>query len=362
MPTDPLPPETVLGRDGSSDAVGPEASLGVGERLAFLIGPPRAGTTLLQRMLGAHAGIFAPAEPHLVSPLAHLGYYAAVERAPYDAINAAQAIREFVARLPQGERDYLDACRAYTDVLYGRALESSGRTRLLDKTPANALVLPFLTRLYPNARYLVLTRHPLAVLCSYADSFFEGDFEAALAFNDILGRYVPAVAAFLRQGQVPIHHLRYEDLVSAPEEHLRAVFAFLGLEDDPGAVDYGLREQPDGSYGDPKVRHHTRPTTASRDRWFERLAGDEAALAVARRAVDPLDPADLALWGFQKDQLFAPVESAEGKRPRADWRWLTDSYRLRRKVFLFLRKDIRTSRLGKALRRVKYYCDVLLRE
>ena len=34
------------------------------------------------------------------------------------------------------------------------------------------MVLPFLTRLYPRARYVVLTRHPLAVASSYANSFF----------------------------------------------------------------------------------------------------------------------------------------------------------------------------------------------
>ena len=60
----------------------------VEDRLVFLIGPPRSGSTLLTRMLGAHSKIHAPAEPHLLTPLAHLGYYASVEKAPYDPVIA----------------------------------------------------------------------------------------------------------------------------------------------------------------------------------------------------------------------------------------------------------------------------------
>ncbi len=332
------------------------------DRLIFIIGPPRSGSTMLQRMLGSHSAVLTLPEPHIITPLAHLGYFANVDRAPYDHINAAQAIREFVADLPGGEADYLDACRAYTDVLYGRMLGTTDKTMFLDKTPAYALVLPFLTRIYPQAKYIVLTRHPLAVLCSYANSFFEGDFEAAVAFNDILGRYVPAVAAFLRQRGVPHLLLRYEDLVEEPEARMAAVFAFCGLPDEQGAVDYGEHAHTDKSYGDPKVRLHKRPTTASSDRWASDLAVDQRKLDVARRVVEPLDPRDIAAWGYAKATLFDPVAGAGGTAQQRDWKWMLDSYRLKRKVFLTLRRDIHRSRLGRTVRRVRYYCDVLLRE
>jgi hypothetical protein len=332
------------------------------ERLIFVIGPPRSGSTLLQRMLGSHSAIMTHPEPHIITPLAHLGFWAQVDRAPYDHINAAEAIREFVAGLPGGEQDYWDACRAYTDVLYGRMLATGSARMFLDKTPAYGLVLPFLTRVYPKARYVVLTRHPLAVLASYANSFFEGDFAAAQAFNPILARYVPAIAAMLREPPTACHHVRYEDLVSRPEEQLAAVFSFLGLPDEPEAVEYGRHAHTDGSYGDPKVHHHRRPTTASLNRWAEDLAAQEAKLQIARQAIEPLDEADLAAWGYPKEQLLDPAEQAGGRHAGADWRWVLDSYRLKRRIFLALRKDIHTNRLGRAVRRVKYYCDVLLRE
>jgi len=115
------------------------------DRLIFLIGAPRSGTTLLARMLSAHSQIYGRAEPHLVTPIAHLGYYGTVQKAPYDPFNVEQAIRELVADLPRGEADYLDALRAYTDTMYERIMaKAPGKRLFLDKTPAYALVLPWL--------------------------------------------------------------------------------------------------------------------------------------------------------------------------------------------------------------------------
>jgi hypothetical protein len=135
------------------------------DRLVFLIGAPRSGTTLLARMLSSHSLVHGRAEPHLITPIAHLGYFASVQKAPYDPFNVEQAVKEIVAEIPRGEAGYLDALRAYTDALYAQLMERApaGKRFFLDKTPAYALVLPFLAKLYPAARYVVLTRHPLAI-------------------------------------------------------------------------------------------------------------------------------------------------------------------------------------------------------
>ena len=212
------------------------------ERLVFLIGSPRSGSTLLTRMLGAHSEIHSPPEPHLLTPLAHLGFYETVQSAPYDPVIAQRGVREIVKELPRGEEDYLDALRAYTDGVYARLLEPTGRRLLLDKTPAYALVLDFLARLYPEAKIVVLTRNPLAVWSSYVESFFDGDAAAAHRHNPLLERYVPAIARFLRERPVPLHHVRYEELVKAPEEQVRALCDHLGIAFEPAMVDYGEAE------------------------------------------------------------------------------------------------------------------------
>lgn len=335
------------------------------KNLLFLIGPPRSGSTLLTRMLGGHPEIHAPQEPHLLTPLAHLGYYASVEKAPYDAAITQAAMRELVAALPAGEKDFLDALRACSDLLYQRLLEPSGRTRLLDKTPAYALVLDFIAKLYPTAPVIVLTRNPMAVWSSYVASFFDGDHEAAHAHNPLLERYVPAIARFLRERPMPYCHVRYEDLVADPDTHVRRICDFAGLDFDPGMIEYG--DRPEGQQravdglGDPiTVAKETRPTTKSVEKWTSDMAGNPDSVALARRILDSLLDEDLATWGYSRRELTRQLDSVDvdGARPR---RSPLTRYTAQRKLLVLLRRNIHHNAFGRLIRKLRTACDVLLR-
>ncbi|MBK6808563.1 MAG: sulfotransferase [Sandaracinaceae bacterium] len=243
------------------------------DQLIFLLSAPRSGSTLLQRMIGGHSQIYTHPEPHLISPIAHLGYYDNIDKAAFDHVNAAEALKSFVAELPRGEQDYLDALRAYTDIMYGRMLAPTGKARFLDKTPANSLVWPFLTKLYPHAKYLVLTRHPLAVFSSFANSFFDGDWQTAYEFNPVVERYVGALGRMLRERPVPLYHARYEALVKEPAQSLERMFAYCGLENEEGAEEYGKGPAMKKGMGDPiGVQQHDRPVTGSIGKWTQSCA------------------------------------------------------------------------------------------
>lgn len=333
------------------------------DRLLFVISPPRAGSTLLQRMLGSHSQVHTHPEPHLITPLAHLGYHDLVDRAPYDHINAAEAIRTFVGNLPNGEADYLDALRAYTDTMYGRMLHTSKRRYFLDKTPAYALVLPFLRKLYPRAHYVVLTRHPLAVMSSYATSFFNGDWQQAHAFNPIVNRYVPAISAFLAEPPRHTLHVQYETLVSDPHRELQRLFAFLGLEDEPDAVNYGKHFDAQTGPGDPITVHkHGRPVDTGLNKWVDELAGDPEKAQLAEEIVSRLAPDDVMRWGFEKDSLLEPLSRVPRTPPVRHGRPRLNGYLLQRRILLVLKKDIHNRPHGRFLEKLRYYCNVLLRE
>jgi hypothetical protein len=335
------------------------------DRLLFVIGSPRSGSTLLTRMLGAHSEVHSPVEPHLLTPLAHLGYYESVRQAPYDPVIAQRGIRELVKELPQGEADYLDALRAYSDAVYTRLLEPSGRRILLDKTPAYALVLDFVAKLYPRAHYAVLTRNPLAVWSSFVESFFDGDHEAAHRHNPLLERYVPAVARFLRDRPVPLHHVRYEELVRDPAAELERLCAFAGIAFEPAMVDYGethagSREAARG-LGDPiTVAKETRPTTKSVARWAQDMAGEPAKVTQAQRILASLADEDLETWGYSRRELEAQLAAipVEGSRRR---RRPLSRYTLERKLLVVLRRNIHRNAFGRLVRRIRDACDVLLR-
>ncbi len=338
------------------------------QHLVFLIGSPRSGSTLLARMLGAHSAIHAPEEPHLITPLAHLGYFESVESAPYDPVITRQAARALVAALPGGEQAYLAALRAYSDAIYAGLLGSAprGAKLLLDKTPAYALNLDFLARLYPNARFVVLTRHPLAVWSSYVDSFFDGDDQVAHDHNPLLERYVPAIARFLRDSRVAIHRLRYEALVRDPESHARGLAQFLGLEFEPAMVDYGsaadARRESSRGLGDPMtVARETRATTKSLAKWAEAATGRPERVGMYREILARLLDTDLETWGYPRAVIESALGAIDLGGRRAPRPALT-RYALERKILVALRRHIRPgTRLGGLVRKLREVCDVLLR-
>ncbi len=334
------------------------------ERLIFLVGAPRSGTTLLARILSSHSAVYGRAEPHLITPLAHLGYYASVQKAPYDPFNVQQAVHEFVEDLPRGEEDYLDALRAYADTMYGRMLDTTeGKQFFLDKTPAYALVLPFLTKLYPNAKYVVLTRHPLAILTSYVNSFFDGEWEVALSHNPILERYVPALAKMVREKPVELAHIRYEEFVADPEQGFRGICDYLDVPFESSAIDY--QESGDGfeGLGDPTgVHQHDRPVTSSIGSWAGEIAANPETLTLVRNLVDALDPADLETLGYPRDEIMAQLDEAEGTGGKPRKRKAPLRYSMQRKILVGLRKNIHENTLGRVLKRLRFALDVILRE
>lgn len=330
-----------------------------GERMVFVVSPPRSGSTLVQRMIGSHSEVHTHPEPHLMTPLAYLGYYDTVDKAPFDHINSAEAIRLFVDSLPNKEEDYLDALRSYCDTLYGRSLLPTGKRFFMDKTPAYALVMPFITKVYPAAKYVVLTRHPLAIFSSFANSFFDGDWARAHAFNPLVERYVPAIAKMLRERPVPLVHVKYEEVVASPEQHLERVFSYMGVENEPEAVNYGEKFQGKKGPGDPiTVSQHARPVTDSLHKWAAELKNDDRKRALAEEMIARLDDADLEQWGWPRASVFDALEKAGGAvAPKT----VLNGYTLQRKVMLALKKDIHTRPHGAVVKKLRYYCDVLLR-
>lgn len=336
------------------------------KRMFFVVGAPRSGTTMLMRMLNVHPDIYTRPEPHLMTPLAHLGFYDYVEKAPYDQFQAAQSVKEFVADLEGGEETYLNALRAYSDSLYGAMLEPTGKRFFLDKTPAYSLVLPFIRRLYPDAVFIIITRHPFAIFSSFAKSFFDNDWKAAHDFNPVVERYVPALASFVRNpGVERFYHVRYEDLVADPETALRGICEAAGMEYTPEMIEYGQKKLDAKGLGDPiGVAKDSRPNTKSVHKWAKEVAHNPERIALLQQMLKPLTDEDLAIFGFTREELWAPLEEVDAetarKAQRVAKKW--DRYHLERRTLKWLRKDIHESFLGRVLSKFRFYADVLLRE
>jgi tetratricopeptide (TPR) repeat protein len=203
--------------------------------LAFLVGFPRSGTTLLDSMLSAHPDIEVLEEKSLFSRL----------HQDWSAPGTLEALADTsVAQIE-------DARNIYRQEM-SRHRRQPDRPLVIDKLPLNLAYLFLIHRLFPEAPIIFLQRHPLdACISCYSQSF---ELEASMAYfldiKDTVQYYdaVMQVAALsMEQISNPLQTLHYEDLVTDPESQLGPLVGFLGLEWDDSVLAYRRKNGVDTS-------------------------------------------------------------------------------------------------------------------
>jgi tetratricopeptide (TPR) repeat protein len=187
----------------------------------FIVGLPRAGSTLVEQILASHSAIEGTMElPDLPAIAKRLGGRSRRdEPSAYPGVLAdldAEACRAL------GE-EYLDRTRAQRKL---------GRPFFIDKMPNNFAHAGLIQLILPNARIIDARRHPLG--CCF--SAFKQHFARGQAFSyDLtdLGRYyadyVELMAHFDAVSPGRVHRVIYEEMVADPETQVRALLDYCGL-------------------------------------------------------------------------------------------------------------------------------------
>ena len=335
-----------------------------GANLIFIFSPPRAGSTMLRMVIESHSRIAGGPEPHILPPLKYTCYFDRPHAASYDILNASIGLREFVDRLPDGVEAYLDACRSYARELYQRALTAKiGAEHFLDKTPQNALEWRFITRLFPNAKYIVLVRHPLGVFNSISQTFFMGDYPLTEKDNTDVPNYVREIAQFLRESNVSHLVVRYEDMVTDSVTQANRIARYLGLEYEHHMVAYGSANHIRQSSGDPISAHKlNRPVMDFIDKWVSQIATNDKNLMVAHRVIGSIADQDLNSYGYPRNIIFHPFDIATQSSKKEIGKRVFSWYLFKRRTYFTLRWLVRNTFLGEVVRSLQYYCSVLLRD
>lgn len=242
------------------------------ERPVFIVSAPRAGSTLLAETLAWAAGLWTPS---------------AEGRGPIEGIAKLHpALRGYDSH-GLDERDVDPATvrtlrAAYLAELRDRdgrrwlelpAAERPGHPRLLDKTPENALRIPFLRGAFPDARFVFLHRemrpNVSSILAGWRHDGFVNVpdlpgwdrrswcFLLPRGWRSLNGRSLSDVAAvqWRRANEEALHALEplsrdrwtslsYSELVIAPNPTIRRLCAFLQIEVDPVLADLISRDLP----------------------------------------------------------------------------------------------------------------------
>jgi len=237
------------------DRPGVAPSAPPGHRAAFVVGFPRSGTTLVQRMLAAHSAVATFDEAPLIDR--------ALEGVlpGRDWAGAARAADEpTIGQLVQG--------RWWTDALR-RIGGSGGRPRLVvDKLPLNLLRLDVIVRAFPDAPIVLVLRDPRdAIISAFLQDFRLNWAMAQLTDLERAARlYDRAMATWDRVRPRNGVVLRYEDLLDDPEGTWRPVIAALGLDWEDAVL--GPRDEPVVRLGTPSYAAVRAPLTRrSVGRW-----------------------------------------------------------------------------------------------
>ncbi|HDH08777.1 MAG TPA: sulfotransferase [Gammaproteobacteria bacterium] len=244
------------------------------EHLIFIISQPRSGSTLLQHILGNHSQVHTLPEPWFMLNLVY-GFRSSGLEAEYNAQYAYLALKDFLGRIPEGEATYWKAARSMALSLYKQALEPSGKKYFLDKTPRYYFIIPELYHLFPEAKFVILLRNPLAVLSSIIEVNFGGDWRALLQKDrkhDILtapGLILNGIRQLGEKAAV----VHYEQLVTEPEQTVRNLCQQLGLQFETEMLNYGGKVKFEGTtFVDPKsIYKHQHPVGNYLGKWVTRL-------------------------------------------------------------------------------------------
>ena len=186
----------------------------------FIVGLPRAGSTLIEQILASHSMVEGTKELTVLNAIAmRLADYERTRVDRYPDILVELKAEEFRSA---GD-EYIARTRVHRKL---------GRPFFIDKAPGNFQHLGLLHLILPNAKIIDARRHPLGCGFAVFRQYFPQAFGFAFDLAEI-GRYyrdyVELMAHFDTVLPGRIHRVIYEDLVANPEREIRRLLDHVGL-------------------------------------------------------------------------------------------------------------------------------------
>lgn len=220
----------------------------------FIFGFPRSGTTLIDTMLSGHPDAVVLEET------------VAIDR-------VAEALGP-VNRLALLGADEIVALRARYFAEVDRLAPDAADRLIVDKHPLALGNAPLLHRLFPDARFVFVERHPCDVVlsCFITSSRMSANVASFFSFTGTARLYDRVLAFWTRAVEVlplAVHTMRYETLIGDPEAELRQLAAFAGLAWDARLLANQDNASARRYIGSPSYAQVAEPIyTRARGRWL----------------------------------------------------------------------------------------------
>ena len=314
-------------------------------RPVFLLSLPRAGSTLLQRLLLMSGRCATLGEPSLL--LRFLGEGPVMARkATYWESLIETSTEDIRKAWPEFDGAYRTGVREMMQRIYEGL--AGGKEFFIDKTPRYSLIAEEIKATFPDAIFIVLWRHPLAVAASVSSTFRKGCW-CPDEFGIDLHEGQSRLLEFCRKHGDSVFQIRYEDLVTEPAVQLKKLGAFMGIENLADAVEQDLVTSTGGTLGDPTgVKRYTTISPEARDTWKKDVSNWYRRSWVRSYAASPAGETMKAL-GYELTDDVANGGSVNLLAGLQDW--FSARHRIRRR----LRQPTWLPRLARKFRKENGY-------
>jgi tetratricopeptide (TPR) repeat protein len=187
----------------------------------FVVGMPRAGSTLIEQILASHSQVEGTSE-----------------------LPDIPVLSRKAGRYPEGVLKLSDEGRRELGAEYLKRASVQRRTSrpyFIDKLPNNWLFVPFIRLILPNAKIIDARRHPLACcLSNFRQHYARGQpFTYDLGH---VGHYYAEYARFMAHvdAVLPgyVHRVIYERMVDHTEAEIRKLLDHCGLKFEPQVLEF----------------------------------------------------------------------------------------------------------------------------
>ena len=236
------------------------------EGAVFIVGLPRSGTTLVDRILSGHPDIESVGE---VNDLA-----LAITRYGSGAENKESLIERAASM------ELTDIARQYRRATTER---SEGARFVIDKTPLNFLYLGIIAKAMPNAKIIHVERDPMDVGFAMYKTLFRMGYPFSYNLTEI-ARYIRAKTELMNHWREMIGDrvttISYESLIADQEGESRRLFSAFGLAWRPECLEFHKNAAPTATASAAQVRQPLYSSSVGKWRHYEKHLSELSAALV----------------------------------------------------------------------------------
>ncbi len=199
----------------------------------FIVGMPRTGTTLLERMLDRHSQVESAGE--LLDFSQAVATALAVSTAANPGLSPAQASLR------------MDFAALGSDYMRGAREAAHGSACFVDKMPINFMYCGMIAKALPGARIIHVTRDPMDSIYAIYKTLFNQSYHFSYDLNELTGYYIAYHQLMQHWHEVMpgrILDVAYESFIHDPEAQARRVLDWCGLSWEDRTVDPLASQSP----------------------------------------------------------------------------------------------------------------------